>query len=318
MSEVQVDEAAFGELAEQSRRELRVHCYRLLGSAQEAEDLVQETFLRAWRRRETYEGRSTFRAWLYKIATNACLDVLGRRPPLPVAEPDASPVSVPWLSPCPATMLDDLVVSRETIELAFLTAVQHLPARQRAVLVLRDVLGWSAKETAELLDSTVASANSALQRARETMRTRLPARRSEWTAPAGPEELAVVHRYMAALESGDEQAIGAMLAEDARCGQAPWAGGNMTDDPHWYTGRSTLVDGWQPILHGPGRREFRCVPTTANHEPAIAVYIREPGSDGPFEAFGLDVLRVTGGRIAEISVFGNENYPLFGLPPTHP
>jgi len=316
-----MDETVFAESAEKHRRELRVHCYRLLGSARDAEDLVQETFLRAWRKRETYEGRSTFRAWLYKIATNACLDVLDRRPPLPVAEPEetpASPVSVPWLTPLPAPMLDDLVVSRETIELAFLTAVQHLPARQRAALVLRDVLGWSAKEAAELLDSTVASTNSALQRARETMRAQLPTSRSEWTAPAEPEELAVVHQYMAALESGDEQAIGAMLAEDARCGQAPWAGGNMTDAPHWYSGRSTLVAGWQPILHGPGRREFRCVLTAANHEPAIAVYVRVPGSDGPFEAFGLDVLRVAGGRIAEISVFGNELYPLFGLPPTQP
>ena len=315
MSEVEVDERAFAEQAERCRRELRVHCYRLLGSVQEAEDLVQETFLRAWRRRDTYEGRSTFRAWLYKIATNACLDVLDRRPPLPVAEPDASPVSVPWLTPCPATMLDDLVVSRETIELAFLTAVQHLPARQRAALVLRDVLGWSAKETAELLDSTVASANSALQRARETMRTLLPARRSEWTAPAGPESsrsCTGTWRHWRAATS----------TRSARCSPRtrlrPGAVGRRQHDRRAALVHRPVDAGrrWQPILHGPGRREFRCVPTTANHEPAIAVYVREPGA--AVRGVRADVLRVAGGRIADIAVFGNENLPAVRSPPTLP
>jgi RNA polymerase sigma-70 factor (ECF subfamily) len=308
-----MDEATFADLTEAHRRELRVHCYRLLGSTQDAEDLVQETFLRAWRGRETYAGRATFRAWLYKIATNACLDVLDRRPP--VAEATPSAVFVPWLTPCPADFLDELVVSRETVELAFLTALQHLPPRQRAALVLRDVLGWSAKETAELLDTTVASANSALQRARETLRDRLPAARAEWTAPARPAELAVARRYMAALESGDEQAIGAMLAEDAGCGQAPGAGGNDTGRPFWYQGRATLLEGWAPALRGEHRVAFRCVLTSANHQPAVATYVRGPGSGGPFEAFGLTVLRVTGDRIAELAVFGTDLYPRFGLPP---
>ncbi len=306
-----MDGTRFSELTEAHRRELRVHCYRLLGSAQDAEDLVQETFLRAWRRRETYEGRATFRAWLYKIATNACLDVLDRRPPLPEETPSA--VFVPWLTPCPPDFLDDVVVSRETVELAFLTALQHLPARQRAVLVLRDVLGWPAKETAELLDTTVAAVNSASQRARETMRARLPESRTEWAAPADPAELAVARRYMAALESGDEQAIGTMLAEDARCAQAPWAGGDVTGEPSWYQGRTTLLAGWRPALR---RVTFRCLLTSANHEPAVATYVRESGSGGPFQPFGLTVLRVAGGEVAELTVFPAGLYPSFGLPAT--
>ncbi len=308
-----MDETRFADLTEAHRRELRVHCYRLLGSTQDAEDLVQETFLRAWRGRDTYEGRASVRAWLYKIATNACLDVLDRRPELPRIR---SAVDIPWLTPCPESLLDDLVVSRETIELAFLTALQHLPARQRAALVLRDVLGWSARETAELLDMTVAAANSALQRARETMRDRLPGQRTEWSAPADPAELAVVRRYMAALESGDQRKLGEMLAEDAACGQAPGAGGNMTDEPFWYQGRETLLAGWKPVLEGPDQVEFRCVRTEANHEPAVATYVRAPGSGRPYTAFGLTVLRVAAGKVAELTVYPATLYPAFGLPGT--
>ena len=328
------DESAFAELTGRYRRELQVHCYRMLGSVEDSEDLVQETFLRAWRRRETYAGRSTFRAWLYKIATNACLDLLDRkpRPALPTALPttpptDASPpadpsaaplpaVVVPWLQPCPDSVLDpdEVVMSRETVELAFLAAVQHLPARQRAVLILRDVLGWSAKESAALLETTVASANSALQRARVTMRAHLPARRLDWSPSAPSEEVrAVVTRYMDALERGDDAGLGTMLREDARCSQAPWAGGNMTDDPVWYEGRDTLVEAWQPVFRGEHRQEFRCLPTAANGQPAVATYIRPPGGTH-YQAFGLSVLRLVDGQIAEITVFGVEMYPLFGLP----
>jgi len=319
------DEAAFAELADRYRRELQVHCYRMLGSFEDAEDLVQETFLRAWRRRETYQGRSTFRAWLYKIATNACLDLLDRRPApaLPVAaEPPADPtaaplpaVAVPWLQPCPDRLLDEVVVARETVELAFLAAVQHLPPRQRAVLVLRDVLGWPAKETAGLLASTVAGVNSALQRARETMRAQLPPRRLDWVAaPPTEQERAAVRRYMSALERADNAALAELLRADARCGQAPWAGGNMSDEPVWYSGRDTLLAGWQPVLHGPDRREFRCRETFANGRPAVATYIGLPGG-GAFEPFGLSVLRLVDGAIAELTVFGAEHYPRFGLPP---
>jgi RNA polymerase sigma-70 factor (ECF subfamily) len=318
------DEAAFARLADRYRRELQVHCYRMLGSVEDSEDLVQETFLRAWRRRETYAGRATFRAWLYKIATNACLDLLERRPPAPLpdagtlpADPTAAPlpaVAVPWLQPCPQRLLDDVVVARETVELAFLAAVQYLPPRQRAVLILRDVLGWSAKESAGLLETTVAGVNSALQRARETMRAHLPRRRLDWSVRTPTEEeRAVTQRYLAALERADDAALAVLLRDDARCAQAPWAGGNMSDDPVWYSGRDALVAGWAPVLHGPDRREFRCLATVANGHPAVATYIRKPGG-GPFEPFGLSVLRIVGGAVAELTVYGVEHYPRFELP----
>jgi RNA polymerase sigma-70 factor, ECF subfamily len=193
------DQSAFGALAERYRRELHVHCYRMLGSFEDAEDLVQETFLRAWHRRATFAGHSTFRAWLYRIATNACLDALARRPrqvppgSAPAAGAAPSP-EVSWLRPYPDHLLqavapsdeepDVAVVTKETIELAFLVAIQHLPPRQRAVLILRDVLGWSAREAASMLDASVASANSALQRARATLRQHLPERRLDWAPSA--------------------------------------------------------------------------------------------------------------------------------------
>ena len=187
----EVGPADFSALTERHRRELHVHCYRMLGSFEDAEDTVQETFLRAWRRRETYEGRSMFRAWLYRIATNACLDLLARRRPQA-----ATGGEVPWLQPYPDRLLDELpaadaddperaAVARETIELAYLVAVQHLAPRPRAVLILRDVLGWPAKDTAQLLGDTVHSVNSALQRARAGMREHLPAERQDWTGDAG-------------------------------------------------------------------------------------------------------------------------------------
>src|SRR5688572_61962 len=190
------DHAAFAALVERHRRELQVHCYRMLGSFTDAEDMVQEAFLRAWRRRETYAGRSTFRAWLYRIATNVCLDHLERHPRRPGR--DCGVGEVTWLQPFPDRLLDQVappdaepdaaVVARETIELAFLVAVQHLPPRQRAVLMLRDVLGWSAKETAALLEGSVAAVNSALQRARRSLKEHLPPRRSEWAAGSDPTE----------------------------------------------------------------------------------------------------------------------------------
>jgi RNA polymerase sigma-70 factor, ECF subfamily len=212
------DESAFAVLAESYRRELQVHCYRMLGSFEDAEDMVQETFLRAWRKRSSFEGRSSFRAWLYRIATNACLDALERRPPrvlppqvAPAADPRVPPLptaDVPWLQPYPDRLLegiaprdaepDAVLVSKETIELAFLAAIQQLAPRQRAVLILRDVLGWSAKETAMLLDASVDAVNSALRRARSTLKRHLPARRLEWAAgvgsdPAGAVVAAALH-----------------------------------------------------------------------------------------------------------------------------
>ncbi|MGH3022442.1 MAG: sigma-70 family RNA polymerase sigma factor [Gaiellaceae bacterium] len=206
------DEVAFSQLVDRYRRELQAHAYRIVRSHEESEDLMQETFLRAWRMRESFEGRSSFRAWLYRIATNASLSALERRSRRAqgderglideVASTDAEP--------------EDELVSKETVELAFLAAVQHLPPRQRSVLVVRDVIGWSAKETAELLDMSVASVNSALQRARENLRRRLPRRRLEWASESDPsaQERAMLERILAATVRADADAIVALLHEE--------------------------------------------------------------------------------------------------------
>src|SRR5688572_24622714 len=227
----EVDEPTFTALAERHRRELHVHCYRMLGSFDDAEDTAQETFLRAWRRRETFEGRSTFRAWLYRIATNACLDHLAKRRPEP-----ATGGEVLWLQPYPDRLLDELpagdadepetvAVARETIELAYLVAVQHLAPRPRAVLILRDVLGWPAKDVAELLGDSVNSVNSALQRARAGMREHLPAERQDWTGgedDADTREL--VRRFTEASVAVDIDTIATMLRDDVRFAMPPTQG----------------------------------------------------------------------------------------------
>jgi RNA polymerase sigma-70 factor, ECF subfamily len=314
------DEAAFSALVERHRRELQVHCYRMLGSFEESEDMVQETFLRAWRRRETYAGRSTFRAWLYRIATNACLDHLERNPRRPVPVPAAPGHSeVPWLQPFPDQLLDQVapevdepdavIVARETIELAFLVAVQHLPPRQRAVLMLRDVLGWPATDTAELLESSVASVNSALQRARATLREHLPERRADWTsADPTEQERSVLHRFVEASERADVAALGALLRDDAIFSMPP--------EPGWFQGRDVIMAAWGPAMVGPeALGEFRLVPVAANRQLAAANYIREPGKQ-QFEALSVDVLRIEGGEIAEVTTFGADKFALFGLPAT--
>src|SRR5919107_468695 len=192
---------SFTALVEPHRQELRAHCYRMLGSFHEAEDLVQETFLRAWKKADSFEGRSSVRTWLYRIATNACLDFLEGR----------SRRVLPHDLTGPA----DAAISRETIELAFLAAIQHLPPRQRAVLILRDVVGWPAGDIADLLDGSVASVNSALQRARATLREHLPADRLDWAPTTEPtrQERAVLRRYMDAVERADLPAVAALLAE---------------------------------------------------------------------------------------------------------
>jgi RNA polymerase sigma-70 factor (ECF subfamily) len=300
------DEAAFAALAEPHRRELHVHCYRLLGSFDEAEDQVQETFLRAWRSRASFRGQSTFRAWMYRIATNACLDALGRRR-LPEDAAD-----VPWLQPYPDALLpsedepDVVVAARETIELAFLAAVQVVPPRQRAVLILRDVLGWPAKDAAELLETSAASVNSALQRARATLRRHLPEQRLDWGAAEGSEhDRALVQRYVEATERGDAAGLAAMLREDARFSMPP--------EPGVWRGRDAIVEGW--VEGGFGTPEFgdiRCLVTVANRQPAVANYVRKPG-DSAYRAFALDVLRIEGGEITDIVTF--PVHPAFGLPP---
>jgi RNA polymerase sigma-70 factor (ECF subfamily) len=305
------DESAFADLAGQYRRELHVHCYRMLASFDDAEDAVQETLLRAWRSLDQYDGRTYFRAWLYRIATNVCLDLTRRQ-----SRRTTAPNDLMWLQPYPDRLLDEIappadqpdavVVDRETIELAFLIALQALPARQRAALIARDVLGWSAAETAGLLETSVAAANSALQRARATMQQRLPARRADWSAPrATAEERDVLDRFIDAHQRCDAAAAVAIAAEDLRISMPP--------DRLSFAGLTACL----PLLErafGPDRDgEWRLVPTSANRLPAAASYLLRPG-DTVWRAFKLDVLRVSDGKIAEIMTFGYSRFPAFGLP----
>ncbi len=261
------DESAFAVLVDRHRRELHVHCYRMVGSFEEAEDLVQETFLRAWRKRESFEGGSWFRAWLYRIATNVCLDAL-RRKSRQLREVHSF-AEVPWLQPYPDRLLDEiapsdtepdaLVVAKETIELAYLAAIQLLPPRQRAVLILRDVLDWSANETASLLDTTVAAANSALQRARATLREQLPARPSEWSgSEPSDQERALLEGFIDAHERADADAAVALVREDIRITMPPY--------PWCYEGLASLQRLLQRAFSEPG--EWRGNPATPNTEPS--------------------------------------------------
>jgi RNA polymerase sigma-70 factor (ECF subfamily) len=307
----EVDEPAFSALAERHRRELHVHCYRMLGSFQDAEDAVQETFLRAWRRRETFERRATFRAWLYRIATNACLDLLAKRRPEP-----ATGGEVPWLQPYPDQLLDELpaddanepetvAVARETIELAYLVAVQHLAPRPRAVLILRDVLGWPAKDVAEALGDSVNSVNSALQRARAGMREHLPAERQDWTGgamDAGTRGL--VRRYVEAGVATDIDGLVALLREDVRCSMPP--------TPGLFVGRDAVVSDW--VGSGfQGMKGLRSVLTSVNRQPAVAFYLwRE--REGAYLPLTIDVLRITGAAITEIVTFHDDQFPRLALP----
>jgi RNA polymerase sigma-70 factor, ECF subfamily len=321
------DQSTFAELTERYRPELQVHCYRMLASFEDAEDLVQETLLRAWRNRDRFEGRSTLRAWLYRIATNACLDFLERHPrqprpyqgpPMRSATPAASPPdSIPWLQPYPDVLLDlvassdtepaTAVIERETIELAFLAAIQHLPPKQRAVLILRDVLGWSANETAGLLELSVAAVKSALQRARPTLKRHLPEQRMEWAPSSVPTEAerSLLQRYM------DADDLPGLLRQDLKL--------TMPPNPVWLVGRdpflamhAAVTDPASPEYFG----EWRSLPARANRQPAAGHYVRRPG-DSLFRAQVLDVLRVAAdGKIAEITSFVPSLFPTFGLPLT--
>jgi RNA polymerase sigma-70 factor (TIGR02960 family) len=309
-------ERDFADLAERYRRELHVHCYRMLASFDEAEDAVQETFLRAWRNRERFEGDTYFRAWLYRIATNVCLDMIRSRSRRLRAL--RSFAEVPWLQPYPDRLLDEVapvdqapdavVVSRETIELAFLAALQVLPPRQRAALVLRDVLGWTAAETASLLETSVAAANSALQRARATMQEHLPSHRLDWSAaePSAAER-ELLERFIDAHERCDAEAAVAIASEDLRVTMPPYS--------YLYDGLEQIA----PLLErafGEGRHgDWRLLPTMANRLPAAASYLRRPG-DREFRSFKLDVLRIEDGAIAEITTFGAALFPAFDLPAT--
>jgi len=305
----------FAELSERHRRELHVHCYRMLASFHEAEDAVQETLLRAWRRRESFDGSSLFRAWLYRIATNVCLDVIrskSRRVP-----EGHIPVEVPWLEPYPDGLLneitpsdeepDTIVVERETIELAFLAAMQVLPPRQRAALIVRDLLGWPASETAALLETSVAAANSALQRARATMQRHLPARRTEWSAPdLSAEERALLERFIDAHERCDAEAAIAIASQDIRITMPPY--------PHIFEGIEELELLVENAFGDNREGDWRLLPTQANRLPTAASYLRRSG-DSVFRPLKFDVLRIENGVIAEITTFGPELFTAFGLPP---
>jgi RNA polymerase sigma-70 factor (ECF subfamily) len=285
----------------------------MLASFDEAEDAVQETFLRAWRARDSFDGSSLFRAWLYRIATNVCLDTLRRSSRRLTAM--HSFAEVPWLQPYPDKLLDEVapsddepdavVVERETIGLAFLAAMQVLPPRQRAALIARDLLGWPASETASLLETSVAAANSALQRARATMQEHLPARRAEW--PAGKlsaEERALLEQFIDAHERCDAAAAIAISAKDIRITMPPL--------PFCFEGLETIAPLLETAL---GEGDWRLVPTQANRMPTAASYLRRPG-DSEFRAFKFDVLRIENGVIAEITTFDAGLFPTFGLPPT--
>ena len=328
------DQTAFAALCEPHRRRLRAHCYRMLGSFDDAEDMVQETLLRAWRGREGFEGKSLFRTWLYRIATNACMNALERAParvlPQDVAPPvtAATPASearprptlspeIPWLQPYPDGQLelpapvenqpDARFATRETIELAYVAALQHLPPRQRAILILCDVVGWSAEETAELLDATVASVTSALQRAHATMRRRLPAGRQDWSPsdPVSAEQQSVLRSFMAAWERGDPDEVTALMREDAR-----WA---MPPAALWFDGRAAIANMlrlFPPNFQG----EFKMVATAANRQPAAAAYLRRAG-DAELRLSAVLVLRVEAGQIAELTTFSAALCGAFRLPP---
>jgi RNA polymerase sigma-70 factor, ECF subfamily len=325
------DREGFAALFDRYRRELQVYCYRMLGSFHEAEDLVQETFERAWRAIDRVDASSSLRAWLYRIATNACLDALrqrGRRRVLPfeVMDPVRPDQPLPaaagelWLEPFPDRLLRGLggeagpdpgetVVHRETIELVFLAAIQHLPARQRVVFIARDVMGWSAKATAVLLGTSEVSVKSALQRARAVMKEQLPQRRDDWGAAVavGDQEREVLRRYIDAHQQDDIEALAAVLSEDVRVA--------YPQIPLWSDSREAFIQATREFAP-PG--DYRFVAISANLQPAVAIYHRAPGEPG-FRLTALEVLRIEGGEITEIVDFDVPHlYPAFGLAPTLP
>jgi RNA polymerase sigma-70 factor (ECF subfamily) len=322
------DQGAFARLAEPYRRELHVHCYRMLGSVEDAEDAVQETYLRAWARLGTFAGRAPFRAWLYGIATHACLDALRRRKarvwPTDVSEPadpashPTPPLELPWLLPYPDRLLDApapqdaepeaVVTSKETIELAFLAAIQRLPAGQRAVLILRDVLDWSAKDTAASLGMSRAAVNSSLQRAHATLAGHLSVGRGEWTSSSNATERALLQRLIAAWERSDTAALVGLLRTDAQLVMPP--------RPTWFLGRDAIATFLHDHVFGQLGGRWRLLPTAANRQPAFGLYWQEPG-EAVYRQFGIGVLRVDDGAIAEMALFGQpELFESFALPAT--
>lgn len=303
----------FAERAERYRSELHVHCYRMLGSFTDAEDLVQETFLRAWRRRSDLQQGGNFRAWVYQIATNACLDAVKAKNRRVVSL--GSFRDVPWLEPFPDRLLalaapegeepQAVAIGRETIELTFLAVIQLLPPRQRAALILRDVLDWPVRQVAELLELTTAAVNSALQRARATLRNQMPtSEREGWVVPAPSTQVErdVLNRFIRAYEDGDIDATLSLVSDDVRV--------TMPPAPYLFEGRDAIS---QLAQRARTTGDWRLLPTAANRQPAAACYLREPG-DTEFRAFKIDVLRLVDGAIGEITTFGAKHFPAFDLP----
>jgi RNA polymerase sigma-70 factor (ECF subfamily) len=308
------DEQAFGRLVEPYRGELHAHCYRMLGSVQDAEDTLQETLLRAWRALARFEGRSSLRSWLYTIATNTSLNAISKRPKQRILPMDYGPsfgaddipgqpvIESVWVEPYPDAGLDDGFAGpearyelRESVELAFVAALQHLPPNQRAALILREVLDFSAKECAEALDTTTASVNSALQRARATIDERLPEQSQQATLRTLDDEQLreIVQRYMAAMQAGDVEAVVGMLAEDAVWSMPPLAS--------WYRGHTAI----RGFLHnGPlsGHFQWRHLHARANGQVASAAYTWHP-EDGTYRPFAVDVFTFGGAQISEITSF---------------
>ena len=332
------DEGAFGRLVEPYRSELHAHCYRMLGSVHDAEDSLQDAMLRAWRGLKSFEGRSSLRSWLYTIATNTCLNAIAKRPKrvlpvdyAPATDPHAGPgepvVESVWVEPYPDEMLgiedgyaapEARYEQRESIELAFVAALQHLPPNQRAVLILREVLGFSAKEVADTLDTSTASVNSALQRARAAVEERTPEQSQQATLRAlGDDELKeIVDRYVEAWEQCDVETVVAMLSEDVTFAMPPLAS--------WFHGRESLREflaGW-PMS---GAWKWRAVRTTANGQPALAFYTWD-ADEQAYMPFALNVLTFRGDKISDVVAFINrateaterEAYHRFVDEPTDP
>jgi RNA polymerase sigma-70 factor (ECF subfamily) len=324
---VSVDQAKshderFARSTEPFRRELMAHCYRMLGSVHDAEDLVQETYLRAWRGYEDFEGRSSLRTWLYRIATRACLNELDRADrrvlPSAIGAPSNDPAGplgsaadeVAWLEPIPDAMIGDandpasIVGRRETTRLAFIAALQHLPARQRAVLLLRDVLRWKASEVAALLDMSVAAVNSALQRAHAHLADVMPSPESADTAADVDRE--VLDRYVTAFINADMTGLAELLREDVRL--------EMPPIPDWFDGRRSVVAFLRARVIEPGRR--KAVKTLANGQYTLASYV--PDENEVFRAHTIQVLTLGGGLITRIDAFFDRSlFGMFGLPETY-
>jgi RNA polymerase sigma-70 factor (TIGR02960 family) len=309
-----LDEARFTELSERHRRELQVHSYRMLGNLEQAQDAVQEALLRAWKGRASFDGGPGARAWLYRIVTTTCFDIL--RAARRRGERFESIADVPWLQPCPDALLDaaeepeGAAIRRETVELAYLAVIQLLPARQRAALLLRDVQGYSAAETASILDVSVAAVTSALQRARATIAERVAARDADWS-PSGitDADRALLTAFIEAHERQDPVAALRVIREDIRVSMPP--------NPGLFTGKAAVAG---LMAHAYDRSVFgdwKLLPTAANRMPAAASYLRRAGSD-LYLPFKLDVLRAGGGLIAEITTFDASLFGRFGLPPSLP